>query len=153
MDTLESKIPPPIVALLVAGLMKAVASVAPLVTLPGPERVAAAVVLGSGGLLVEGVAAATLILAGTTVDPIRPRSSKALVVSGPYRFTRNPIYLGDFLMLLGWAVFLASPLALVMTPLLVLYIDRFQIRPEERALSVLFDGSYSEYRARVRRWL
>jgi protein-S-isoprenylcysteine O-methyltransferase Ste14 len=150
---LESKIPPPIVALLVAAAMKVVASVTPVLTLPGKERLGTAAILASAGLLIEVVAAATLVLAGTTVDPIHPRHSKALVVSGPYRFTRNPIYVGDFLILLGWAAYLGSPLALALTALFVFYIDRFQISPEERALSARFGETYGEYRGRVRRWL
>jgi protein-S-isoprenylcysteine O-methyltransferase Ste14 len=153
MDALESKVPPPVVTLLLAGAMKVVASIAPTLQLPSVTGTAAAAVLFAAGLLVEAAGAVSLLRAGTTFDPTHPRSASVLVVSGMYRLTRNPIYLGDLLLLLGWAVFLESPLALAMTPLFVLYIDRLQIRPEERALSELFGERYDEYRARVRRWL
>jgi protein-S-isoprenylcysteine O-methyltransferase Ste14 len=153
MDALESKVPPPVVTLLLAGAMKVVASIAPTLQLPSVTGTAAAAVLFAAGLLVEAAGAVSLLRAGTTFDPTHPQSASVLVVSGMYRLTRNPIYLGDLLLLLGWAVFLESPLALAMTPLFVLYIDRLQIRPEERALSELFGERYDEYRARVRRWL
>jgi protein-S-isoprenylcysteine O-methyltransferase Ste14 len=153
MDALESKVPPPVVMLLLAGAMKVVASIAPTLQLPSVTGTAAAAVLFAAGLLVEAAGAVSLLRAGTTFDPTHPQSASVLVVSGMYRLTRNPIYLGDLLLLLGWAVFLESPLALAMTPLFVLYIDRLQIRPEERALSELFGERYDEYRARVRRWL
>jgi protein-S-isoprenylcysteine O-methyltransferase Ste14 len=153
MDALESKVPAPVVTLLLAGAMKVVASIAPTLQLPSVTGTAAAAVLFAAGLLVEAAGAVSLLRAGTTFDPTHPQSASVLVVSGMYRLTRNPIYLGDLLLLLGWAVFLESPLALAMTPLFVLYIDRLQIRPEERALSELFGERYDEYRARVRRWL
>jgi protein-S-isoprenylcysteine O-methyltransferase Ste14 len=63
------------------------------------------------------------------------------------------MYLGLLLLLLAWAVFLSNPLALLLVPVFVLYINRFQIEPEERALSSLFGGEYAAYRKRVRRWL
>jgi protein-S-isoprenylcysteine O-methyltransferase Ste14 len=153
MDVLESNIPPPVVALILAVVMKAVASVTPALQMPGVAKAATAVAIGSAGLLVELAAAVSLLRAGTTVDPIHPKSASVLVVSGPYRFSRNPIYVGDLLLLLGWAAYLSNPLALAMTLLFVLYIDRFQIRPEERELSACFGARYGEYMSRVRRWL
>jgi protein-S-isoprenylcysteine O-methyltransferase Ste14 len=55
--------------------------------------------------------------------------------------------------LLGWAVLLASPVALLVSGVFVLYLDRFQIGPEERALSALMGQEFVDYRARVRRWI
>jgi protein-S-isoprenylcysteine O-methyltransferase Ste14 len=57
------------------------------------------------------------------------------------------------LVLLGWAVLLASPVALLVSGVFVLYLDRFQIGPEERALSALMGQEFVDYRARVRRWI
>ena len=89
---------------------------------------------------------------GTEVSPTSPANRK-LITIGPSRFTRNPMYLGLLLALLGWAAFLANPLALLLVPAFVLYINRFQIKPEERTLSALFGGEYGAYQERVRRWL
>ncbi len=55
--------------------------------------------------------------------------------------------------LVGWAVFLANPLALLGLPLFVLYINRFQIAPEERVMASLFGADYAAYKERVRRWI
>jgi len=91
--------------------------------------------------------------AKTTMNPIKPGAASSLVSSGVYRFTRNPMYLGLSVSLLGWAMFLSNPLALLGVPLFVLYINRFQINPEERVLSSLFGAEYTAYKEKVRRWL
>jgi protein-S-isoprenylcysteine O-methyltransferase Ste14 len=89
----------------------------------------------------------------TTVNPLRPHRASALVSGGVYRITRNPMYVGLLLLLLAWAVHLAALWPLAVLPLFVLYIGRFQIAPEERALHRLFGDEYRAYVARVRRWL
>ena len=76
-----------------------------------------------------------------------------MVTNGIYGFTRNPMYLGLALILLGLAVFLASPWALLGPVGFVAFITRFQIRPEERALQARFGAAYTAYCARVRRWV
>jgi protein-S-isoprenylcysteine O-methyltransferase Ste14 len=91
--------------------------------------------------------------AKTTVNPIKASAASSLVTRGVYEFTRNPMYLGLFLTLVAWAVFLASPLAVLWVAVYVAYINRFQITPEERVLSALFGGAYEAYKARVRRWV
>jgi protein-S-isoprenylcysteine O-methyltransferase Ste14 len=91
--------------------------------------------------------------AKTTVSPLKPESASSLVSSGVYTITRNPMYVGLLSLLVAWTVFLSSPLALVGPLAFFLYIGRFQIAPEERALSNLFGSEYANYRARVRRWL
>lgn len=91
--------------------------------------------------------------ARTTVNPTRPGSSTVLVVSGVYRFTRNPMYLGFLLMLLGAAAQLENAAAFIVWPAFVLYLNRFQIRPEEEALRALFGEAFIRYQSRVRRWL
>jgi protein-S-isoprenylcysteine O-methyltransferase Ste14 len=89
----------------------------------------------------------------TTVNPKKPETASVLVSSGVFKITRNPMYVGLALVLVGWAAFLSSPWTLVGPLAFGAYINRFQITPEERALSVLFGGEYSAYKATVRRWL
>jgi len=91
--------------------------------------------------------------ARTTISPLKPENSTALVTSGIYRFTRNPMYVGLTLLVLGWAAFLCSAWALLGPVVFVLYISRFQIAPEERVLSAKFGTAYADYALRVRRWL
>jgi protein-S-isoprenylcysteine O-methyltransferase Ste14 len=91
--------------------------------------------------------------ARTTMNPMQPQAAAALVRSGVYRVSRNPMYLGLLLVLLAWTAFL-STLWTALGPLVyVLYINRFQIAPEERILSAKFGASYTEYKASVRQWL
>jgi len=89
----------------------------------------------------------------TTVNPLCPQRSSALVTTGVYRFTRNPMYLGMAGLLCAWAVWQAALLPWVAPVLFVAYITRFQIRPEERVLTGLFGAAYTGYTQRVRRWL
>ena len=73
--------------------------------------------------------------------------------SGVYTITRNPMYLGLAIVLLGWACFLSNALAFAFIPAFVLYMNRFQIGPEEAVLGGMFGEQYTSYRSRVRRWL
>jgi protein-S-isoprenylcysteine O-methyltransferase Ste14 len=91
--------------------------------------------------------------ARTTVNPLTPDATTALVESGIYRLTRNPMYLGFLLLLLAEIVWLANPVALLAAPAFVLYLNRFQIGPEERALRNRFGAKFQSYSHRVRRWL
>jgi protein-S-isoprenylcysteine O-methyltransferase Ste14 len=153
MTTLELKIPPPAVALAIALLMWLTAFLFGVIPLPLGYRLGAALVLLVIG---QGIGLSGILVfrrARTTLNPLKPGAASALVTGGIFRFTRNPMYLGLLLTLLGWAVFLASPPALVFLFLYVVYISRFQIEPEERILSSLFGADYAAYQARVRRWV
>lgn len=92
-------------------------------------------------------------LAKTTINPMQPGKASALVSTGIYRITRNPMYVGLFCVLLAWAFFLQSLWALVGPVVFFLWINYLQIVPEERVLSKLFGEEYSKYQRRVRRWL
>jgi protein-S-isoprenylcysteine O-methyltransferase Ste14 len=91
--------------------------------------------------------------AGTTVDPRDPRKATALVTGGVYRWSRNPMYLGLTLLLVGWAIHLGSLSPLLVPPLFALVISRVQILPEERILSERFGDDYERYCRSVGRWL
>lgn len=89
----------------------------------------------------------------TTVDPTRPENASKLINSGIYQVTRNPMYVGFACALIGWGGYLSDPLALSLVPLFIWYLTRFQIKPEEQALTELFGQEYKDYCAQVRRWL
>ena len=152
MNALELKIPPPIVATLVAALMW-LASRAPALRLEVPARRMIAASLAVFGVAVATAGISSFKRAQTTVNPLKPQSTSSLVVSGVYRVSRNPMYVGMLLMLLGWAVLLSNVLALAIVPAFVLYMNRFQIGPEETVLARMFGGEYETYRSRVRRWI
>ena len=150
---MENKIPPPIIALLHAALMYGIDHIWPQQWLAPPLALLAGVLLASPGILLDGIGVWQFLRARTTVNPLRPQRSSALVTGGLYRISRNPMYLGMLLLLCGWCVYLANPLALAVLPLFVLIINRLQIQPEERALQQLFGQPYLDYCQRVRRWL
>ena len=85
---------------------------------------------------------------------MKPETSAAIVSSGVYGLTRNPMYVGMAFILTAWAVYLGSVWALLAGPLaFAAYITRFQIKPEERVLAGRFGAEFSSYQARVRRWI
>ena len=153
MRFLEHRIPPPVVALVVGTGMWTVAEVPPILQLPKLVQLPAAVALGAIGAAVAIGGVASFRRAKTTVNPLKPETSVALVSTGVYSISRNPMYLGMVLALFAWAVYLSSVWSLVGPILFALYITRFQIVPEERALDALFGAPFAEYKKRVRRWL
>jgi protein-S-isoprenylcysteine O-methyltransferase Ste14 len=153
MSRLELKIPPVAVVLLAGLIMWLVAAALPSLAFPFPYQIVLALVFAAAGILVAVLGVGSFVRAGTTVDPTRPQGATSLVDDGIYRLTRNPMYLGFLALLVGWGVFLAHAVALAMIPLFVIYMDRFQIRPEERALLAKFGEDFSAYQRRVRRWL
>jgi protein-S-isoprenylcysteine O-methyltransferase Ste14 len=91
--------------------------------------------------------------AGTTVSPLDPSNASHLVTDGVFRVSRNPMYLGLVLLLIGWAVWLGSVSPLVVPPLFVVVISLVQIIPEEQALGQRFGEQYLSYRRSVARWI
>jgi protein-S-isoprenylcysteine O-methyltransferase Ste14 len=153
MHVLELKIPPVVLVLATALLMWLASRALPHFGFELPARSFIAVGLAIVGAMVCVAGVLSFVRARTTVDPMKPSSASSLVVSGVYRFTRNPMYLGFLLALLGWGVFLSNALSLLGIPGFVLYMNRFQIRPEERALAILFERDFSAYSGQVRRWV
>jgi protein-S-isoprenylcysteine O-methyltransferase Ste14 len=151
--SLELRIPPPVVGLIVGGGMWTVAHLPPVLPLPKLGRLSVAFVLGSIGVAVAIGGVRSFRRARTTVNPLKPETSAALVSTGVYSFTRNPMYLGMALALFAWAVYLSSMWSLLGPVLFALYITRFQIVPEERVLARLFGAPFAAYKKRVRRWL
>lgn len=88
---------------------------------------------------------------GTNIIPHREPGK--LVSDGAFRYTRNPMYLGFSLMLLGLAVIFPVPTSFVIVIVFVIIVDRWYIRFEEAAMEAKFGDAYREYKARVRRWL
>ena len=89
--------------------------------------------------------------AGTTIVPQREPS--ALVESGPFRFSRNPIYLADLGILAGWSLWLGTPLGLPLVWPLKRVLERRFVQPEEAVLSRELGQRYLDWSSRVRRWV
>jgi protein-S-isoprenylcysteine O-methyltransferase Ste14 len=153
MQSLELKVPPPAVAALVAVVMWGLSYIAPILEVSSRYRVAAAIAiaLAGGAFSIAGIVSCRR--ARTTANPTKPESASSLVSSGIYRITRNPMYVGLLFVLVAWATFLAAPWSLLGPLAFIFYIGRFQIAPEEQALSKIFGAKYCAYKAKVRRWL
>jgi protein-S-isoprenylcysteine O-methyltransferase Ste14 len=152
MPSLESKVPPPAVVLIMAVFMWLGSRSVPAFDFYFAAHDWLAVILILAGFITGISGVVTFRKAHTTTNPLKPGAS-SLVTWGVYAISRNPMYLGGLIMLLGWALHLVNTVAFVFLPLYVLYIDRFQIAPEERALTSLFGATYVAYQARARRWL
>jgi protein-S-isoprenylcysteine O-methyltransferase Ste14 len=153
MSILELKISPVLLSMTFALAMWWVSRETPGIPIPAEMRIAALAVFGGAGLLIGTAGVMAFRKARTTVNPFRPEGSSSLVVSGIYRVTRNPMYLGLMLALTGWGLFLANVFALAIAAGYAPYINRFQILPEERALKAAFGTEFLDYRKRVRKWL
>jgi protein-S-isoprenylcysteine O-methyltransferase Ste14 len=150
---LEKRIPPVALVLAVGLLMWLIAEAGPQFEIGERLRLAAATTLFLLGALIALAGVLAFRSSKTTVDPRKPEATSAMVTSGVYRYSRNPMYVGFGLWLLAWGVFLASAWALIGVIVFVVYMNRFQIAPEERALREIFGEDYRAYERRVRRWL
>ena len=88
----------------------------------------------------------------TTINPMQPSKASRLAITGPFKYTRNPMYLGMSIMLLGFGLIFGAKLTLCLVILFILYITLFQIIPEERAMKEKFND-WEDYCSKVRRWL
>ena len=89
----------------------------------------------------------------TTPNPMKPDNANKLVISGLYKISRNPMYVGLFTILLGYAIRLGSVTPFLLLPLFILLITTQQIIPEEDVLEKKFGKEYLDYKAQVRRWI
>jgi protein-S-isoprenylcysteine O-methyltransferase Ste14 len=153
MSWLEHRVPPPIVLGVFAAGAVFAARLWPDAAVLVPGRTLAAVLLAAAGLAVIAAGIVVFRRARTTVNPLRPDEASALVDSGVFARTRNPMYLGMALGLAALAVWLGHAAGPVMLAGFVGYITRFQIVPEERALRANFGAAFDAYAARVRRWI
>ncbi len=152
MQFLETRIIPPVVMAIFALIMWGVAQVTPAIDLGSMSNVISKLFLVAGFAILF-IAAFYFFKAKTTLNPMNPTSSSALVTTGLYKFSRNPIYVADVLFLLSWGFYLSNPLSLVVILGFMPYLNRFQIEPEERALEQLFGQDYVAFKDRVRRWI
>lgn len=111
----------------------------------------AGVLLLAAGLGLDIWAFRLMRAAGTNPEPFKPTT--AIVAHGPYRFTRNPMYVGFILSFAGLALVFALEWGVVALPLLWLVLDRVVVRREEAYLTAKFGTAYTDFTARTRRWI
>ncbi len=150
---MKLKIPPVVLFLFAAIAMWAIDWQLPQfsVFFEGQRVVSGAMLLS--GLVIGGIAVARFRRAKTTVHPMEPSKASTLVISGLYKFTRNPMYLGMVVGLMGIALWFGNPLNIGMLIFFIWFMTEFQIKPEEESLRGIFGGDYEAYCKQVRRWI
>lgn len=145
------KIPPPLLFLggLIIGILLSVWAPIAFVSPAVSRLVGGAALVLSAGLALSAIR--IFRRTGTTVRPDRPAT--ALLITGPYRFTRNPLYLAMTLFYIGVAMLSRSLWSLILLPLVLVLLERYVIRREEHYLERQFGADYRRYKNAVRRWL
>ncbi len=146
------RLPPPVYGFIFGFLMWMFEAVSPLFYWLPLEWRWVAWVPASIGFLVVSIALGQFIREKTTPDPFHPERAKELVISGLYRYSRNPMYLGMLILLIAWAIYLGNFSSLLLVPIFMWILTTQQILFEEAALKEKFGESYEAYLKRVRRW-
>ena len=149
--SIKTKIPPPIVALAFGFLIAYTKDEFPRIHI-GMEKILGSAVIISG-IIVLASAVVLFKKNKTTVTPLNPSKSTKLVTGGIYKYSRNPMYLGLSFLLSGLSI-LVNPIGgFIFIPLFIIYLNFFQIIPEENAMTDLFEKEFLEYKKSVRRWI
>jgi protein-S-isoprenylcysteine O-methyltransferase Ste14 len=123
----------------------------PVTVIPRSVGVIPGIILAAGGFLLILFAMGFFLKARTSPLPIKPTT--AIVAAGPYRFTRNPMYLGMALLYVGLALWVGSLWPLLLLPVALWTVQRFVITREESYLEGKFGDEYRQYKNQVRRWI
>ena len=153
MKALENKIPPPIVMVGFALLIWLMRGLGPQIPIFGALKIVIVVALVALALFIDISAFWEFRKFKTTINPLAPEKASSIVTTGIFSKTRNPMYLGMLILLIGWAIFNGAIIGLFVLPLFWAYITRFQIMPEERALIGRFGQEYLDYLKKVKPWL
>jgi len=154
LDWLELRVPPLALTVGAAIVMAVVSAAFGRTTSMSPELATPmGIAAALAGLMLAFRGVIEFRSAQTTVDPLHPEQSARLVTTGVYRWTRNPMYLGFVAALAGLAIALQSVAGLAIACLAAVYLQRFQIHPEERVLQRRFGDAFNVYVGQVRRWL
>lgn len=148
---LRNRIPPPIVTLAFILLSFWLTSYLPKLVFNYQGLLSVLMILI--GLTIMVIAVKTFKKNETTLNPLSPREASYLVTNGIFSYTRNPMYLGMIIILLGVTIYNGVYIGIIILPCFVLYLTEFQIKPEEEAMEEIFAGDYTDYLKRVRRWL
>jgi protein-S-isoprenylcysteine O-methyltransferase Ste14 len=150
-DNSGVRVPPPFYYLMTLLIGIALRRSLPFPLFATSEATIAAWVLVVAGLLLVAWGASTMLRAGTRIDPTKPTTT--IVRSGPFRFTRNPLYLAMAILYSGLSIYFQSLPALLLLPAAMTLMYYAVIRHEERYLEGKFGNEYRDYRKSVRRWV
>ena len=133
--------------------MSVIANLNFLVYVHFPFQVLVSILIILVGVISVVVGGSLFRKAKTTVNPIDPHKTTQLVTNGIYSLSRNPMYIGFLLWLVGYALFLGNIFNFILLPIFVVIVNKLYILPEEVALEKLFGLEFVEYKHRVNRWL
>ena len=105
------------------------------------------------GLIIIFVAAKQFKAANTTINPTKPETASVLVSNGVFSYSRNPMYLGMLIIIIGFSIIHNLIAIIVFMPLWIIYMINFQIIPEEEAMKILFKEEFLNYSKKTRRWI
>ena len=151
MMDIKTKFPPPLVALTFGFLINYTKNIFPKIEIKNE------IIFGSfmiiSGLIIILSAIILFKKYKTSITPLNPSNATKLITDGIYKFSRNPMYLGLLLMLVGISIILNLTGGFLFILLFIFYINLFQIIPEENAMVDLFKDEFTEYKKNVRRWI
>ena len=151
MISIKTKIPPPLVELTFSFLVNYSKSIFPKIDIGWGSIFGPFII--SIGLIIILSAIIQFQKYKTTITPLNPSNATKLIVHGIYKFSRNPMYLGLLLVLFVISIILNPIGGLSLIPLFILYLNLYQIVPEENAMVDLFKNEFLEYKENVRRWI
>jgi len=146
-------VPPPVQAIICAACMWVIAARFPVLGFSFSMQQEVAIAICVIGILVDLISVGLFTKLKTTVSPFSPQKTKKLVTSGLYQFSRNPMYLGMVIILLGLGVWLGNFAAFALVPGFMWFVTIYQIIPEEEILTGKFGQEYADYKTKVRRWI
>ena len=151
MIDIKTKFPPPLVALTFGFLINYTKNIFPKIEVKNEFIFGSFMIIS--GLIIILSAIILFKKYQTTITPLNPSNATKLITDGIYKFSRNPMYLGLLLVLLGVSIILNPIGGLFLIPLFILYLNFFQIIPEENAMVDLFKDEFLDYKKNVRRWI
>jgi len=147
---METKIPPPIVTLIFIFLIGFSNRLIEPFSFEYQTPLGVMIIICGLSVLIS--AARVFKQLETTINPMQPSQASKLAIIGPFKYTRNPMYLGMSIMLIGFGLIFGAKLTVCFVAMFFLYITVFQIIPEERAMQEKF-ADWKDYCSKVRRWL
>ena len=148
---IKTKFPPPLVALTFGFLINYTKNIFPKIEVKNEFIFGSFMIIS--GLIIILSAIILFKKYQTTITPLNPSNATKLITDGIYKFSRNPMYLGLLFVLFGISIILNPTGGLFLIPLFILYLNIFQIVPEENAMVDLFKDEFLEYKENVRRWI
>ena len=145
------KIPPPLLVLILVIANYFSSKKIDLIHLPNQDLISILILLIGILILINPIF--KFIKSKTTIDPIKFKKVNKLIISGIYKYSRNPMYLGLLMIVISTSIFYLNIFSITTPFLFYCWINRFQIKREEIFLTEKFGKEYSLYKAKTRRWL